>query len=156
MGAEPPRLPFLIFRYLGKSWIESKFSERLASFEHQQDIEIQRLSAGYSGFCPMISTITPNIYATVVSCSESWPSFHTLPRPILFWSGRSQIIANLLRLAGLNSTNNVPSGGAPEAGHAGSVSGPSQEQSSQALWHDIGYVGYRIGVDVLKAKLTIS
>jgi len=37
-------IAFLIFRYLGKSWIESKFSERLEEFKHQQAIEIQRLS----------------------------------------------------------------------------------------------------------------
>ena len=34
---------FLIFRYLGKSWIESKFAERLEKFKHEQNIEIQRL-----------------------------------------------------------------------------------------------------------------
>lgn len=36
-------IAFLIFRYLGKSWIENKFSERLEQFKHQQTIEIQRL-----------------------------------------------------------------------------------------------------------------
>jgi hypothetical protein len=42
-GGGSATIAYLLFRYLGKSWIESKFSERLASFKHQQDIEIQRL-----------------------------------------------------------------------------------------------------------------
>ena len=36
-------IAYLLFRYLGKSWIESKFSERLEQFKHQQALEIQRL-----------------------------------------------------------------------------------------------------------------
>ena len=39
----PFQVPWYLFRYLGKSWIESKFSERLEQFKHQQAIEIQRL-----------------------------------------------------------------------------------------------------------------
>lgn len=31
------------FRYFGKSWLDSKFAERLASFKHKQEIEIQRM-----------------------------------------------------------------------------------------------------------------
>jgi hypothetical protein len=31
------------FRLLGKSWIETKFAERLEAFKHQQALEIQRL-----------------------------------------------------------------------------------------------------------------
>lgn len=36
-------IAYLIFQQLGKSWIESKFSERLEQFKHQQALEIQRL-----------------------------------------------------------------------------------------------------------------
>lgn len=42
-GSGAAGVAFLLFRYLGKSWIESKFSERLEQFKHQQAIEIQRL-----------------------------------------------------------------------------------------------------------------
>lgn len=31
------------FQYLGKKWIEGKFSERLKSYEHQQKLELSRL-----------------------------------------------------------------------------------------------------------------
>src|ERR1700729_4202931 len=34
---------FGLFRFLGKSWVESKFAERLEAFKHQQALEIQRL-----------------------------------------------------------------------------------------------------------------
>src|SRR5258708_40368344 len=34
---------YAVFRYLGKSWIESKFAERLQSLKHDQAIELQRL-----------------------------------------------------------------------------------------------------------------
>jgi hypothetical protein len=34
---------FGLFRFLGKSWVESKFAERLETFKHQQALEIQRL-----------------------------------------------------------------------------------------------------------------
>jgi len=36
-------IAYLMFRYLGKSWIENKFAERIEDFKHQQAIEIQRL-----------------------------------------------------------------------------------------------------------------
>lgn len=42
-GSGAAGFAYLLFRYLGKSWIESKFSERLEQFKHQQTIEIQRL-----------------------------------------------------------------------------------------------------------------
>jgi hypothetical protein len=34
---------YLLFQYLGKSWIENKFAQRLDLFKHQQAIELQRL-----------------------------------------------------------------------------------------------------------------
>ncbi len=34
---------YLFFRFLGKSWIESKFSQNLELFRHQQALELQRL-----------------------------------------------------------------------------------------------------------------
>ncbi len=34
---------YLLFRYLGASWIENKFSMQLEQFKHEQEIEIQRL-----------------------------------------------------------------------------------------------------------------
>lgn len=43
IGGPAAVIAFLLFRYLGKSWIESKFSERLEQFKHQQALEIQRL-----------------------------------------------------------------------------------------------------------------
>jgi hypothetical protein len=36
-------IAYAIFRFLGKSWVESKFAERLEAFKHQQALEIQRL-----------------------------------------------------------------------------------------------------------------
>ena len=42
-GSGAAGVAFLLFRYLGKSWIESKFSERLEQFKHQQAVEIHRL-----------------------------------------------------------------------------------------------------------------
>jgi len=34
---------YLLFQYLGKTWIENKFSQRLDQLKHQQALEIQRL-----------------------------------------------------------------------------------------------------------------
>ncbi|MCK5778537.1 MAG: hypothetical protein KAH11_07085 [Rhodospirillales bacterium] len=34
---------FGLFKYFAKSWMDNKFAERLASFKHNQDVEIQRL-----------------------------------------------------------------------------------------------------------------
>jgi hypothetical protein len=42
-GGGSATIAFLIFRFLGKTWIESKFSQRLEQFKHQQALEIQRL-----------------------------------------------------------------------------------------------------------------
>ena len=36
-------IAYFVFRFLGKSWIENKFAEKLADFKHQQVLEIQRL-----------------------------------------------------------------------------------------------------------------
>ena len=36
---------YLLFQYLGKSWIENKFSARLEQHKHQQALELQRLRA---------------------------------------------------------------------------------------------------------------
>lgn len=42
-GGGGAAVAFLTFRFLGKSWIESKFAERLENFKHEQNIQIQRL-----------------------------------------------------------------------------------------------------------------
>lgn len=36
-------IAYLLFQYLGKQWIENKFSERLEQLRHSQALEIQRL-----------------------------------------------------------------------------------------------------------------
>lgn len=42
-GGGGAAIAYLLFQYLGKSWIENRFSERLELFKHQQALEIQRL-----------------------------------------------------------------------------------------------------------------
>jgi hypothetical protein len=37
------QLAYLVFKFLGKTWIENKFAQRLEQFKHQQALEIQRL-----------------------------------------------------------------------------------------------------------------
>jgi hypothetical protein len=36
-------IAYLVFQFLGKSWIENKFAQRLEQHKHQQALEIQRL-----------------------------------------------------------------------------------------------------------------
>jgi hypothetical protein len=36
-------IAYLLFQYLGKTWIENKFAERLDQLRHQQALELQRL-----------------------------------------------------------------------------------------------------------------
>lgn len=36
-------ISYLLFQFLGKSWIENKFAERLDQLKHQQTLELQRL-----------------------------------------------------------------------------------------------------------------
>lgn len=43
VGGGAAGVAYLIFKQLGKSWIDNKFSERLAQFKHEQALEIQRL-----------------------------------------------------------------------------------------------------------------
>jgi hypothetical protein len=43
VGGSGAAVAYALFRYLGKSWIESKFAERLESLKHDQAIELQRL-----------------------------------------------------------------------------------------------------------------
>ena len=43
IGGGGAAVAYALFRYLGKSWIESRFAERLASFKHAQALEIQHL-----------------------------------------------------------------------------------------------------------------
>lgn len=62
-------IAWLLFRYLGKSWIESKFSERLASFKHQQDIEIQRLRVEIDSTLSGVLKIQEKEFETL---SEAW------------------------------------------------------------------------------------
>jgi hypothetical protein len=42
-GGGGAAIAYLLFQYLGKSWIENKFNERLELLKHQQNIEAQRL-----------------------------------------------------------------------------------------------------------------
>src|SRR3989442_1732393 len=34
---------YLLFQFLGKSWIENKFAQRLEAYKHQQQLELQHL-----------------------------------------------------------------------------------------------------------------
>lgn len=42
-GGGGATVAYILFRHLGKSWIESKFAQRLEQYKHDQAIEIQRL-----------------------------------------------------------------------------------------------------------------
>lgn len=42
-GGGAAAIAYLIFQFLGKSWIENKFAEKLKQLEHQQALELQRL-----------------------------------------------------------------------------------------------------------------
>jgi hypothetical protein len=43
IGGGGAAVAYALFQYLGKSWIESRFAERLEAFKHQQALELQRL-----------------------------------------------------------------------------------------------------------------
>jgi hypothetical protein len=43
VGGGAAAVAFALFRFLGQTWIESKFAERLEAFKHQQALELQRL-----------------------------------------------------------------------------------------------------------------
>jgi hypothetical protein len=42
-GGGSAAVAFILFQYLGKGWIDARFSERLKAFEHEQAKELQRL-----------------------------------------------------------------------------------------------------------------
>lgn len=42
-GGGAAAIAYLLFQYLGRSWIENKFSERLDQLKHEHDLELQRL-----------------------------------------------------------------------------------------------------------------
>ncbi len=42
-GGGAAAVAYLIFQFLGKSWIENKFSQNLEHYRHQQALEFQRL-----------------------------------------------------------------------------------------------------------------
>ena len=42
-GGGAAAVAYLVFQFLGKSWIESKLAQRLEQHKHQQALEIQRL-----------------------------------------------------------------------------------------------------------------
>jgi hypothetical protein len=42
-GGGVAAIAYLIFQFLGKSWIESRFAQSLEQFRHQQALEVQRL-----------------------------------------------------------------------------------------------------------------
>ncbi len=42
-GGGAAAFAYLIFQYLGKSWIENKFKQKLEQYKHEQALEIQRL-----------------------------------------------------------------------------------------------------------------
>ena len=42
-GGSSAVVAYLLFQYLGKTWIENKFSERLNQLKHQHALELQRL-----------------------------------------------------------------------------------------------------------------
>jgi hypothetical protein len=43
LGGGAVAMAYGLFHYMGKSWIENKFKERLETFRHEQAIELQRL-----------------------------------------------------------------------------------------------------------------
>jgi hypothetical protein len=43
IGTASSAIAYLLFRTLATKWIESRFSERLEAFKHQQDQEIEHL-----------------------------------------------------------------------------------------------------------------
>jgi hypothetical protein len=42
-GGGSAAVAYMLFKHLGKGWIDARFAERLAVFKHEQDIAIQRL-----------------------------------------------------------------------------------------------------------------
>jgi len=42
-GGGSAAVAYMLFRFLGKSWIENKFTHGLEEFRHQQALEIHRL-----------------------------------------------------------------------------------------------------------------
>lgn len=42
-GGGAAAIAYLLFQYLGKAWIENRFSERLDQLKHEHDLELQRL-----------------------------------------------------------------------------------------------------------------
>ena len=42
-GGTAAAIAYLLFQYLGKTWIENKFAQRLDQLRHQQALELQRL-----------------------------------------------------------------------------------------------------------------
>ena len=68
-GGGAAAIAYLLFRYLGKSWIESKFSERLEQFKHQQAIEIQRLRVGIDSTLSGVLKIQEKEFETL---PEAW------------------------------------------------------------------------------------
>ncbi len=42
-GGGSAAVSYLVFQWLGKTWIENKFNERLEALRHQQALEVQRL-----------------------------------------------------------------------------------------------------------------
>ena len=68
-GGGAAGVAFLLFRYLGKGWIESKFSERLEQFKHQQAIEIQKLRVKIDSTLSGVLKIQEKEFETL---SEAW------------------------------------------------------------------------------------
>lgn len=42
-GGSGAIVAYLLFQFLGKTWIENKFAQRLDQLKHQQALELQRL-----------------------------------------------------------------------------------------------------------------
>ena len=42
-GGSGAAIAYLLFQFLGKSWIDNKFAQRLEQHKHQQALELQRL-----------------------------------------------------------------------------------------------------------------
>jgi len=42
-GGGAAAIAYLVFQFLGKSWIENKFAQKLEQYKHQQALELQRL-----------------------------------------------------------------------------------------------------------------
>lgn len=62
-------IAYLIFQFLGKSWIENKFAQKLEQYKHQQALEIQRLRVEIDSMLSGVLKIQEKEFETI---PEAW------------------------------------------------------------------------------------